>query len=451
MEALRPPAGARLEPRTADRLWPPPDGTWIALLGLAPIFLGHWFYGALVSDVALVMDLVAAVTLGGMLAHPKLRTDILRLKGLLWPGLAMAAVIGVGLWTLTPYVPGGPHPVWSFVGSRSPAATLDKSATLVEVIKLCGLACIFMVGAATGASDARARAALNLTVWLGLAFSLWAFFAGVTGSIYQSQGHRLEARFLTPNTAGTFFAVMLVLGVALLAQRLRGQARARITNALPWATAVLVFATCLLMSASRAGTAAAFVALCLFALSQLATGRWRVTQAAGAGLAGLAGLAVLLFVAGDVLVRRLLTTGVDFIDRTAIWKLHWNVFLDSPLFGEGLGSFESVAKARLTEGDFSGLWNIRAAHSVYLQWLEQAGLAGALPMFLAVALVMWAALSGALRRNRMTAVLFALLAVDVVFLLHGVTDFALESPSMSAFWAYMLGLQFAVAQGTSVR
>jgi len=150
-------------------------------------------------------------------------------------------------------------------------------------------------------------------------------------------------------------------------------------------------------------------------------------------------------------VRRLLTTGVDFIDRTAIWKLHWNVFLDSPLFGEGLGSFESVAKARLTEGDFSGLWNIRAAHSVYLQWLEQAGLAGALPMFLAVALVMWAALSGALRRNRMTAVLFALLAVDVVFLLHGVTDFALESPSMSAFWAYMLGLQFAVAQGTSVR
>jgi len=115
-----------------------------------------------------------------------------------------------------------------------------------------------------------------------------------------------------------------------------------------------------------------------FTLSaRFATGRWRVTQAAGAGLAGLAGLAVLLFVAGDVLVRRLLTTGVDFIDRTAIWKLHWNVFLDSPLFGEGLGSFESVAKARLTEGDFSRLWNIRAAHSVYLQFEILFGAHGA--------------------------------------------------------------------------
>jgi O-antigen ligase len=450
MEALRP-SDDRREPRSAERLWPPPEGTWIALAGLGPIFIAHWFYGALVSDVALIMDAVAAATLGAMLAHPKFRNDILQLKGLAWPGLAMAATVGVGLWTLTPYVPGGPHPVWSFVGSTSPAATLDKSATVVELIKLCGLACVFMVGAATGVSDARARAALNVTVWLGVAFSLWAFFAGVTGAIYQSQAHRLEARFLTPNTAGTFFAVLLVLGVALLARRLRGQARGRITSALPWATAVMVFATCLLMSASRAGSAAAFVALCLFALSQLATGRWRVTQAAGAGLAGLGFLGLLLFVAGDLLVRRLMTAGSDFVDRTSIWKQHWQVFLDSPLLGEGLGSFESVAKARLTEGDFARLWDIRAAHSVYVQWLEQAGLAGALPMFLAVGLVIAATFAGAFRRSRMTAILFALLAIDLVFLLHGVTDFALESPSMSAFWAYLLGLQFAVAQGSSAR
>ena len=446
------PASARREPRAPTRLWPPPEGTWLALIGLAPIFLGHWFYGALVSDVALIMDVAAALTVAGVLLHPRLRADLLRLRGLAWPGLAMAATVAVALLTLTPDVPGGAHPVWAFVGVSPGAATLDKSATVVEIVKLLGLACIFVVGATTGASDARARSALAVTVWLSVAFGLWAFFASVTGTVYQSQGQRLEARFLTPNTAGTFFAILLVLGVALLTQRLRRTSREKVAAALPLALAVLVFGACLLMSASRAGSTAALAALAAFALSQLLTGRWKVTRtAAGAGLAAAVGLAVLLFVAGDYLVQRFFTARTDIVDRAFVWGVHWNVFLDSPLFGEGLGSFESVTKARLTDGDFPLLWNIRAAHSVYLQWLEQAGLVGAIPMFVAIGLVMYATLRGALRRNRMTSLLYALLAVDLVFLLHGVTDFALETPSMSAFWAWLLGLQFALAQGSSSR
>jgi O-antigen ligase len=446
------PARARREPGARARLWPPPEGTWLALIGLAPIFLGHWFYGALISDVALIMDLAAALTVAGVLAHPRLRADLLRLRGLAWPGLAMAATVAVALLTLTPAVPGGPHPVWAFVGVSPGAATLDRSATIVEIVKLLGLACIFVVGATTGASDARARSALAVTVWLSVAFGLWAFFASVTGTVYQSQGQRLEARFLTPNTAGTFFAILLVLGVALLTQRLRRTSRDKVAAALPLALAVLVFGACLLMSASRAGSTAALAALAAFALSQLLTGRWKVTRtAAGAGLAATVGLAVLLFVTGDYLVQRFFTARTDIVDRAFVWSIHWDVFLGSPLFGEGLGSFESVTKARLTDGDFPLLWNIRAAHSVYLQWLEQAGLVGAIPMFLAIGLVMYATLRGALRRNRMTSLLYALLAVDLVFLLHGVTDFALETPSMSAFWAWLLGLQFALAQGSSSR
>jgi hypothetical protein len=56
-----------------------------------------------------------------------------------------------------------------------------------------------------------------------------------------------------------------------------------------------------------------------------------------------------------------------------------------------------------------------------------------------------------LRRSRMTVIIFALLAADVVVLTHGITDFALETPSFSAFWTYLLGLQFALAQGSSAR
>jgi hypothetical protein len=47
--------------------------------------------------------------------------------------------------------------------------------------------------------------------------------------------------------------------------------------------------------------------------------------------------------------------------------------------------------------------------------------------------------------------LAGLLAVDAVVLIHGATDFGLEVPSVAAFWAWLLGLQFSLAQGSSRR
>jgi hypothetical protein len=72
-------------------------------------------------------------------------------------------------------------------------------------------------------------------------------------------------------------------------------------------------------------------------------------------------------------------------------------------------------------------------------------------MFGCIAAVVIFTFRGALRRSRMTSVLFALLAVDVVFLVHGMSDFALEMYSMAAFWSVLLGLQFSLSQGSSRR
>jgi alpha-beta hydrolase superfamily lysophospholipase len=37
-------------------------------------------------------------------------------------------------------------------------------------------------------------------------------------------------------------------------------------------------------------------------------------------------------------------------------------------------------------------------------------------------------------------------ASGVVVLLHGATDYALQVPSIAAFWAFLLGMQFAFTQ-----
>ena len=260
--------------------WPPPEGTWIALAGLVPIFIAHYLYAALYSETALSLVIAEALVLGALLCRPALRNDLARMRGLVVPGVLFALVILVGLLQLTPWAPGGPHPVWAYVGEGPGATTIDRSSTTVELIKLMGLACIFLVGALTGASDRRARMAVNLTIGLGLLLALWAFFGSVTGAVYQTQGHRLEGHFLNPNTAGTFMACLLVLSLAVIFRQLRtSSSQDRIVRGAPMAAVALAFAICLLMTASRGAAMALLAALVAFGGLQLFSAKVKVSRA----------------------------------------------------------------------------------------------------------------------------------------------------------------------------
>lgn len=433
----------------AGGFWPPPKHAWIAGAGVLLVLAGHMAYGAIVSDVALTLGAVAAALVAACLFTPALRADLLRLKGLAAPGLLFAAVLAVGIWSLTPYVPGGPHPIWSYVGLKG-AATVDRSATIVELVKLLGLACFFLVGAAAGARDERARFAVQLTVLLSALFGLWAIFVAATGAIYQTQGHRLEALFLNPNTAGNLFAALFVLSVASLWREIRTGRSRSLSGYMAWlATAILGVA--LLNTASRGGASAALIALIVYFVLQLATGGMKLTRGLAAGLGAVALLALLVIFAGDVVVDRFYRAEADAPVRYAIWQVHWDAFLRSPLLGYGLGAFEPVNRSLLTLDNFTTLFNLRAPLNVYVQWLEEGGVLMAVPMFLCIGALIAATLRGLFRRTRMTGLLAGLLALDLTFLIHGLTDSALQTPSIAAFWAWALGLQVALAQGSSRR
>ncbi len=444
---------ARKEVREAPertRLWPPPEGTGVALAGLLPIFAAHYFYAALYSETAFTLVMVEAVVLAVLLTRDAFRKDLVRMRGLTAPAMLFGLVILVGVLQLTPWAPGGAHPVWAYVGHGPGSTTIDRSSTVAELIKLLGLACIFLVGALTGASDRRARAAVNVTLGLGFVLALWAFFGSVTGTVYQTQGHRLEGHFLNPNTAGTFMAFMLVLSLAVLLRQLRaGSGQDRIARAVPMGAVALTFAICLLMTASRGAAGALIAALVVFGGLQLFSAKVKISRALLGGLAGLVVGGVVIFIAGDLVIDRFSRADRDAVVRTAIWAEHWQAFLRSPLLGYGLGTSETVNQTLINTANYSTLWNIKAILNVYLQWLEQAGLIGAIAMFACIGFILFTTISGALARSRMTLILFGLIAVDVVFLAHGATDFALDAFSMAAMWSYFLGLQLALSQGSS--
>lgn len=426
-----------------------PLGWRLGLMVLPLIFcLAHLTFGANQSAAALWLTAILSLALLVVLATP-LRAGLHDLTPALPLGLFFLLVIGVALWSLTPWTPGGPHPLWAWAGVEPGAATVDRSATLIEIAKLLGFASVFVVGALQGVRRDRAQATVEAIVWVGgvyAAVSLLTFLAGTQ----VAQGSRLTGGFLSANSGATVFGILLVTGVAVFLRswkRTVGQGISRrITEAAVPLAGLSLFLVCLLLTASRMGLAASTFALAVLLIWEMASsGRARAPAMAGAALLIGLGL-VLAFNGNDLLWTRVGGIEGDVGLRAQVFTAHWAAIINSPLFGYGLGSFDAVNSQIMTGETFRALWSIRATHNVYVQWLQEAGLVGAVPMFALIGLILIVSVLRA-ASGRGGTLHLGLVCASLVVLVHGLTDYALQVPSIAAFWAFLLGLQLTYGRG----
>ena len=389
---------------------------------------------------ALVIAAVWSVAAAATVIQKWGRIALKRATVLAGPGAAMAVLAVVVIWSMTPFIPGGVHPAWTYVQGAQGAATLNVGSTMARMVALAGLVCTFAVGFALGRRDHPARFACTGLICGGVAYGLLSL---VLFGQDLHPGARMTATLPSPNIAATLFAALAVLsiGFALSATRRPGR---KLNSPLYWSAAGL-FTICLLLTASRGGVvAAAAGVIALLTLEALAG---RVHRRASIAIG--AGALVLVAVEGASLLARTAGPAVSTEFRGQMFSLYWKGFLASPLFGYGLGAFDETNRLLLTPAVFEAAWDVGSAHNLYLQWLLETGLFGALPMFAAVALVIAGTWRGLDRRRRSTTLIRALLAVDAVFLVHSWTDFTLQVPAMAAFFALVLGLQFGLAHGSS--
>ncbi len=425
------------------------DITLIIAFAATP-FLFHWLYGALVSDIALLLVATQAILLGLILANPQLRRDLPAARDLAPAGMFFIAVMGVAAWSLTPNGGVATAHAWTLVGLQA-MGTLDRSATLVEMVKLGGLATAFVAAAAIGHARKRLDLALRLMVYFGAGFALLSILLSSADAIYATQGRRVEARFLNPNTAGVVFGVLALVTVAMIWRRLSsGRARAQPLSLALDIACFAVLASALLSTLSRGALAAtAFAAAILVAwelvVSRRSRGRWPPLRfmTPMVGCAGVAAIVGWAFV--DRVGPHLFDIQDDVRTRSLTAAVHWRAIGDAPWFGFGLGTFETVNTLLFRPDTFPQLWNIRAAQNVYIQWLEQAGWVGALCMFACLAAIIAGPLRLAWGGGPAAWRARALIAVDLIFVLHGAVDFSLETYSVALFWALLLGLNFGAA------
>jgi O-antigen ligase len=416
---------------------------------VAVLYGGHVLYGGLTGEASLSMIIAWAVLLAGGALWASYRTELIKAVTLLPAGLFLL-VLAVAAWSLTGATPDGAQPVWAAAGTPG-SASIDRSATLLEIIRLAGLACVFLVGLGLGLAPATARVTLKSVAYAGAAFAALAIAIALGDLAPQTQAGRLEAMFRNPNTAGSVFGAILCLCAGLLLRtRQRPWLAAEWVGLAADVAAVAIVAAALLMTGSRGALAATGLALAALILLLAWQRRWPPIRLAGLlaafGVAALGALAI-----NGVALSRLWSLGADSSLRRLIFDTHWRSFLEAPWTGHGLGTFDTVNRARLTAESYAALWNIRSAENVYLQWLVEAGILGAVPMFLCVGLIVGTTGWLVLRRRSTPAVLLALLAADAVLLLHGVVDFALQTPSVAMMFAFLLGLQLAWAAALQPR
>lgn len=418
------------------------------------LFLAHGFYGAFLPLPALCLSASGAALLLLALSHREARQDLAQLSGL-WPiTLLFGAVMAVGFWSLTPTMPGGAHPLWAWAGQSAGAATTDRSGTLIELIKLLGLACFFCLGCLMGARSEQARRALTAILTVG---GVWAFLSLVRFLTFSEPlaGNRLAGGFYTSNSAATVLGMLLVISVAWALRQWRKSSRLRPADRAaalaPAGAAVMLFAACLLLTASRAAIGATGLALVVVMVwDGLQAGRLRPLRAALAAVVAAIGLA-LYAAARTTFLSRFDTVGADAEVRKTLLDVHWQAFLDSPLTGHGLGSFTWINNQLTTADTYQTLSATIVLHNAPVQWLEEAGLIGAVPMFMLIAAILGLTLANTIKRRSNRLLLMSVAASSVVVLLHSLADVSLQTPSVAGFWSLLLGLGFAASQASTRR
>lgn len=330
----------------------------------------------------------------------------------------------------------------------------DPSGAWLEYIKLAGVFCAFGLGFRAAMTAEAAKHTLDALLIMA---GVWALVCiimhimdpdGIYGAVKMGAG-RLTGAFSSPNSAGTLFGAVAVLAFGRLMARYYGlRGRPYIERIDPlFLTIGLLSLAALALTLSRGAIAATGVALVVTGLAVMVAGGRRLSARASLTV----GAVVLLVLVGlfatplKAVIERFYNLEGDLAVRAGIFHAHYEVASKQPGFGFGLGSFNAVNNTILSESTYRDMSVIRAAHNVYLQWLEETGFVGVLALGGLNAAILIPFGRAILRRKPVAVYLTAIAGGYLVFLLHGLTDYGFQEPALSVFMALLLGCGLAMA------
>lgn len=381
---------------------------------------------------------------------------IVSLVGSLYVGVLLWA----GVQAFGGIAPSVSAPEWSSVASVG-AISIDPMLTWHGIIRFGLYGALFLISYSACADGAVARRFMSLLcVWCGIVatYGLVAHFSGVNPLLGDSERFReLEATFSNRNAYAAYANIGLIAGVAILLRKLTrdrtsgvGPERHELRDALAaffqdggwiYFIAVVAIICSLLLTASRAGVVCGGVGLLTFILLYL---RRRVSISKSVITVTTALTLVLILVYLTPFITRIRDHGIFLQDRALVYEAMTRAILERPWQGYGLGAFKDGFRPFVPRGLGDQEWAL--AHSTYLENAFELGLPAAAALTLALALLAFSCLRGAVIRRRFYEAPAFAFAVIVALGLHSVVDFPLQMPATAAVFALVLGVGCAQAR-----
>lgn len=444
-----------------DTGWVRGIGQFCLLLALIATIIPHGSpYAISTLTVAFVFSILAII---GTAVQPRNRTT--RLAN---DALVFGAIVALyGLFQALSF-PGNPfaHPIWnkanSLLGNSVQAISVDPSSTLAALPTLLLPVVAFYATVQFFDDDRAALRLIKALALIGGAFAIYGivqllFFPTGLAVAAIEAGH-LTGFFVNRNTSGTFLGIASFAGLGWVMTSLSWYDRYRRArpnvpkiNKLDASLASLCTAVCIIglfLSLSRGALIAwiASSAMIVLLIASYFNGSERVFQKAERRwtrpfLFVLVSLTFVLIVVeffGSRTIARIAVQGTDFA-RLCIYSATFQGIWDNLPFGTGLGTFATAFQQyRPAEcADIEKLF-IRA-HNTFLEALFCLGLVS-VPLIGYVYVRLYSVLShGYFIRRRLRH--FAVLGVAGVLLVsvHSLTDFSLQVPGFSVFFACYLG------------
>jgi O-antigen ligase len=457
-----------------------PGSTWdtilfsgfLALLAWVPFWFGSNSAFAWGVNAVLVASLVSAYELGLLvrgLPHP------VGLRRIRVPALCLALVVAWILVQMSPLAPEGwHHPIWAMTAEAlgrplAGSISVNHDLTALALMRLLTCAGVFWLALQLCRENSRAHRLLVALAVIGSAYALYgiiAFFVAPGDVLWlpgQNTSGALSATFVGRNNYATYAGVMCVVCLALVLGRLHGVGRAsswqmriaEVVAAIVGQAGLAFVALCLisvalLLTVSRAGITASFVALgATLVLSGITSRTGRVWLMLGS-IPILLVLVALFAAFGERYLAGLEQLGSRTDDRMAAYIITLTSIVTSPFTGFGYGTFEHAFRM-FRDGSLTGgleeVWD--KAHNTYLEVFQGLGLIGGGVLILGVGLLALRCLVGVFTRKQDVAAPLAATGATLLVSLHALVDFSLQIQAVAITWIALLGA--GVAQSWSSR
>ena len=256
--------------------------------------------------------------------------------------------------------------------------------------------------------------------------------------------NRYTGTMLNANAMAAIHSAFAILALGIMLAQLRGGVFGALRHRAFRIPVYGGLAAAHLVACGITGSRTAFGALVVAASLLVWWYRWSLAQNRGRFSQFLAAVAMLAFalVASNLaLAERLASVGDDWETRTLIWRHYADLAANAGPHGYGLGSFAEVNRAFLPDSKLAtNLWYVNAAHNVVLQTALEGGVAYALLICLAVA-IMAAQIGANLPRSYPARLVqLALVASCAATLTVGLDDIALNITAAATMTTSMWGL-----------